>query len=369
MTKKRIAFIGIKGLPSKAGADRVVEAIASRMDPGKNEPYVYCSASVVPAGTQLPGIHLIRIHALTGKHLHATSLFLFAALHALIFGRYDLVHLHNVEASFVLPILRLRYKVISTSHGPAQRREKWSGLAKKLIQWMEVPYMRMSNTVTSVSQPLAREYEHHYKRAVHFVPNGVDAAENVDLAAAGTLLDEIGVKPHNYVLFAAGRIMASKGCHLLLEAARNIDADVQYVVVGDASHVPAYDKELRALADGRVHFVSFVSEKATLMGLLKLCRVLVFPSTVEAMSMMLLEAASLETPVVCSDIPENVSVLPEQTVHFKSGNATDLAVRLRWALDHPAEMETLARQASQWVNRHYGWDEIVHQYELLYADV
>ena len=369
MTKKRIAFIGIKGLLSRAGADRVVEAIASRVDPGKYEPYVYCSASVVPAEAQLPGIHLLRIRALTGKHLHATSLFLFAALHALIFGRYDLVHLHNVEASFVLPILRLRYKVISTSHGPAQKREKWSGPARKLIRWMEVPYIRMSNTVTSVSQPLAREYERQYKRAVHFVPNGVPKAEDIDLVAARTLLDEIGVMPHNYVLFAAGRIMASKGCHLFLEAAHNIDADVQYVVVGDASHVPAYEEELHALADERVHFVSFISEKATLMGLLKLSRALVFPSTVEAMSMMLLEAASLETPVVCSDIPENVSVLPEQAVHFKSGNATDLAARLRWALDHPAEMEKLARQASEWVNHHYDWDAIVHQYELLYSDI
>jgi glycosyltransferase involved in cell wall biosynthesis len=369
MTKKRIAYIGIKGLPSRAGADRVVEAIVSRVDPAKYEPYVYCSASVVPAGAQLPGIHLLRIRALTGKHLHATSLFLFAALHALFVGRYDLVHLHNVEASFVLPILRLRYKVISTSHGPAQKREKWSGPARKLIRWMEVPYIRMSNTVTSVSQPLAREYEHHYQRAVHFIPNGVTEAEEIDLAAARTLLDDIGVKPHNYVLFAAGRIMASKGCHLLLEATRNIDADVQYVIVGDASHAPAYEEELHALADERVRFVSFISEKATLMGLLKLCRVLVFPSTVEAMSMMLLEAASLETPVVCSDIPENVSVLPEQAVYFRSGDATDLAVRLRWALDHPAEMEKLAREASEWVKRHNSWDAIVHEYEQLYSDI
>jgi glycosyltransferase involved in cell wall biosynthesis len=339
------------------------------MNPAKYEPYVYCSAQVVPAGTQLPGIHLIRIKTLGGKHLHAVSLFLFAALHALIFGRYDVVHLHNVEAAFVLPILRLRYKVISTSHGPAQRREKWSGPAKKLIEWMEVPYIRMSNTVTSVSQPLAREYERRYRRAVHFVPNGVDVSEDVDLETARALLDEIGVKPHNYVLFAAGRIMASKGCHLLLQAARKIESDVKYIIVGDASHVPAYDEELHALADDRVRFVPFISEKTTLMGLLKLSKVFVFPSTVEAMSMMLLEAASLEAPVVCSDIPENTSVLPKQAVHFKSGDAEDLAIRLRWALSHSDEMEDLAQQASEWVNTHHRWDAIVHQYELLYADV
>ena len=369
MKKKQIAYIGIKGLPSKAGADRVVEAIASRIDHGKFETYVYCSAKLVPAGTEIAGIRLLRIRTLPGKHLRATSLFLFSALHALIFGRYDLIHLHNVEASFVLPILRLRYKVISTSHGPAQKREKWSGPAKKLIEWMELPYMRLSNVVTSVSQPLAREYEQRYRRAVHFVPNGVDSAEDVDTGTARTLLAEIGVQPHNFVLFAAGRIMASKGCHLFLEAALETDGETRFVVVGDASAVPSYDKQLQALADDRVRFVPFIPEKATLMGLLRLCRVFVFPSTVEAMSMMLLEAASLETPVVCSDIPENVSVLPDQAVYFESGNSADLANRLRWALEHPAEMSALAQQAGDWVNQHHAWDTIVHQYELLYANV
>ncbi len=85
--------------------------------------------------------------------------------------------------------------------------------------------------------------------------------------------------------------------------------------------------------------------------------------------MMLLEAASMEAPLVCSDIPENVSVLPEQAVHFKSGDAADLEQQLRWALNHPAEMEELAHQAHAWVNCHHRWEEIVHQYELLYNAV
>ncbi len=271
MARKRIAFIGIKGLPSKAGADRVVEAIATRVDMSQYEPFVYCSADVVSPEVKLPGIHLIRIHSLPGKHLHATTLFLFAALHALIYGRFDLVHLHNVEASFVLPLLRLRYKVISTSHGPAQIRDKWSAPAKSLIRLMEVPYVRMSNVVTSVSQPLAFQYERQYQRSVHFVPNGVDVGEEVDIAAGRRLLDEIGVLPHNFVFFAAGRIIPSKGCHLLLDAVRNIESDCQFVIVGDASYLPEYERKLHAQADKRVHFVSFISEKATLMGLLKLC--------------------------------------------------------------------------------------------------
>ena len=39
----RIAFIGIKGLPSKGGAERVVEAIAEGLA-GKHEITVYCNS-------------------------------------------------------------------------------------------------------------------------------------------------------------------------------------------------------------------------------------------------------------------------------------------------------------------------------------
>ena len=115
--RKRIAYIGVKGIPSQAGADRVVEAVVRGLDKSKYEPIVYCSKQLVPPETAVPGITLIRLWALSGKHTHALSLFFISALHALIFGRYDLIHIHNVEACFVAPILRLRYKVVATSHG------------------------------------------------------------------------------------------------------------------------------------------------------------------------------------------------------------------------------------------------------------
>jgi hypothetical protein len=169
----KIAFLGVKGLPSQAGVDRVVEAIVRQLDQTQFEPVVYCSSTVVPAGTTIPGVQLQRIWALPGKHLHATTLFLFSALHALLWGNYDLIHLHNVEAAYVLPILRLRYKVISTSHGAAQARDKWGRLAKLIISLTEYPFAFWSNCVTSVSKPLADYYQRRFRKSIHYIPNGV----------------------------------------------------------------------------------------------------------------------------------------------------------------------------------------------------
>ena len=54
-----------------------------------------------------------------GKHLRPLSLMLLSAFHALFFGDYDFIHLHNAEACFVAPLLRLRYRILATSHSPA----------------------------------------------------------------------------------------------------------------------------------------------------------------------------------------------------------------------------------------------------------
>ena len=103
----KIGYIGIKGLPSKAGADRVVEAIVERLA-NKHELSVYCSSLVIPPDATYPGVELIRMPVLPGKHLHATSLFLISALHALT-RDFDLIHFHNLEAFFVTLLLKIKY--------------------------------------------------------------------------------------------------------------------------------------------------------------------------------------------------------------------------------------------------------------------
>ena len=98
----------------------------------RQELTVYCNSRYTSSDVKLPDVKLVRIPTLPGKHLQPVSLFILSALHALFKGNYDLIHLHNVEACFVLPLLRLRYRVIATSHGSPIRaaRNKW-GIAAR----------------------------------------------------------------------------------------------------------------------------------------------------------------------------------------------------------------------------------------------
>lgn len=365
-----VAYLGIKGLPFSGGAESVTEGIVTHLDPERFHAVIYCDSRIVPKDYHLPNVELIHVPSLPGKHLRATSHFISSAVHALLYGRYDLIHLHNAEASFVLPLLRLRYRhILATSHGQAQAHGKWGAFARKLISLMEYPFIRFPDVVTSVSKPLAKYYEERYGRDVYYVPNAVEEQPRIPEEIVEKTLDRHGLEP-GYLMFAAGRVIPAKGAHTLLEAFRRLELPgARLIIVGDMKQIPAYEQELLELADERVTFVPFIADKIELMSLLQASRLFVFPSTNEAMSMMLLQAASFGKPVIFSDIPPNLAIMPETSTAFKAGDAADLHEKLLFALEHEAQVRATADRIQAHVRNEHSWGHIIEQYQGLYDKV
>lgn len=363
----KIAFLGSKGLPSKSGTERVVEALVSRMA-CMHEITVYCDSKYTAKGTKIDGVELIRIPTLNGKYTQAISMLLLSAFHAL-FSQYDLIHLHGVDSCLILPILRLKYKVVTTAHGTPGRlkRVKWGKTGMVLIRLMEYPFIYLSNYPTSVSSLDADYLRDRYKRNVLYIPNGVDENIRFDIKKAKNVLNQFGLEPGKYLMFAAGRVDPTKGCHLALEALNQLGNPQKFAIVGDLNQVPAYTNYLKEIADEKqVIFIPPISDRELLFGLIKQARLFIFPSTDEGMSMMLLEAASLQAPVICSSIPENKTVMQENVIYFRSNDADDLARKIQWALDHPSELTILGMKAGVQIKQTLIWENIVRQYEEIY---
>lgn len=364
----RIAYIGIKGLPSRGGAERAVEAIVERLK-FEHDITVYCNAMYTPANYTLPGVHLIRVPAVQGKYTYMTSVDFLSACHAVFLGKYDIIHLHNIETCFILPILRLRYKVISTAHGFITEGNKWGRISRRLMRGMEWPYAMLSNAVTSVSLSDATVLNQKYHRNMRYVPNGVDISINADITEATKLLVSYGAPSEDYILFAADRILPLKGLHVLLEAYRDVEPKRPLIVIGNLTS-PEYSERLQVMASPNVFFIPFVRAKSVFFGVLKKSSLVVMPSLNEAMSMALLEAASLGLPIICSDIPANKSVFGDDHVlFFKAGDAKDLNEKLRRALNHPQETREIGKAAQAWVRENFSWDIIAEQYHKLYTSI
>ena len=249
----------------------MLEAIVAHLD-GRFEATVYCDARYSPR-REVPGVRLIRVATPDGKHARPTYLVAASALDAVVRRDFDVVHLHGVESGFVIPLLRLRYPVLATAHGSATRspRAKWSPVARRAMGLMEYPFVWAPSVATSVSSVDADYLTRRYHRRVACLPNGVDVDPRPP-AAHEALRRSFGVAPGEYLLFAAGRIDETKGCHLFVDAVRRLTTAAPALVVGDASHAPGYVERLRRAAPESVRFAPLVEDRDELFSLLAACR-------------------------------------------------------------------------------------------------
>jgi phosphatidylinositol alpha-mannosyltransferase len=363
----RIAHIGGKGLPSRGGTERVIEAVAVRQA-RSHDVTVYGSSRVCSSG-DYEGVRLVALRSPRGKYAGPVWLILSETAHVLFGRRYDVVHIHGSENTFTAGLIRMRSAVVTTNHGPAHQREKWGGVASALIKSTARGSVKHADVATAVALSQASALSQEFGVSVRHIPNGVDAEAAVDTAAAATLLAINGLEPGHYAMFAAARVDPTKGCLMLIHAWRELGCPMPLLVLGDLWHAPGHEGELRAAAEGMdVRFVPRIDDRATLAGLVAAADVFVFPSTVEAMSMMLLEVMALGAPVIASDIVENTQVLPDEAWTFAAGDAADLARAYRELKAEAAvSVDARCRERAEAVRERYSWETIAREYEGAYA--
>jgi glycosyltransferase involved in cell wall biosynthesis len=356
--KKKIAVIGLKGLPAFGGAATVGQSLIEQLT-DEFEFTVYAIASHADREFDPPGYRQFIFRSFPVRKVNVFYYYLLSGIHAFFCRKYDLVHLHHIDGAFILPLLRRKYPVIVTSHARPQESEKWGRLARFLFNRNERTVVKRASIFTSVSLKLRDHYRDHHGREVHYIPNGVNIQE---------LGPTTGQHRDPPLVFAAGRIIPLKGCHTFLKALNEISYARPVRIIGNIDQMPSYKKELLGLAEGLdVEFVGLIRDKKKLLEMIREAEIFIFPSYNENMSMMLLEAASTRTPIICSDIPENKVIFNEEEVlYFKAEDPHDLAAKLTWAMSHEDQMDARSGRAYEKVLARFTYDKISLEYRKLF---
>jgi glycosyltransferase involved in cell wall biosynthesis len=322
---------------------------------------VYGSRRVCSSGVW-SGLRVVASPSSRNKYLGPVALGLVSTLRALVHGEYDVVHLHGTENGFLVPFLRLRFPVVLTSHGQAYRVGKWPQWAQRVMRAVEGFAVQRADEVTAVSRHQAEEMSMRYGRAVQYVPNGVTSVPS-DLPGPSAIEEAYGLRHDGYWLMAAARIDPIKGFHDGVAAHARMAGSTPLVIVGDQSHAPDYAAKLRRIAGQGVRFLPVIEDRAVLLQLLVSARVFLFTSTVEAMSIMLLQALSVGAVAVVSDIPQNLAVLPEWVATYSAGDVNSLCETLSDVLALTAEeRRSTASRSREWVAGSFGWPAIGDAY-------
>lgn len=359
--KARIGVIGLKGFPAFGGSARAGECLVEKLS-HKYEFTIYNTATHTNRKTGDYGEYKqIVFRKFPIRKLNTFVYYVKSLLHCLFCANYDLIHVYHIDAAFIIPILKIRYKVIAGVRARPQLLSKWNLLEKQYFKCMESIFLKMPpHIMTSNSIKIIEEYQSRTRRTIQYIPNGILFNNGQKILPR--------IEYSDYILFASGRIVESKGCHVFLKALRLIDYKGKVLVVGDLTQSPKYAAYLNELADGvDVTFTGLIRDNSLLRAYICNAQLAVYPSFVEAMSNMLLEISSLKIPLICSDIPENTVVFDEtEAVHFRNGDADDLATKIEWAYENMDVMKLKAEKAFNKLISDYNWEQLAVRYDELF---
>jgi glycosyltransferase involved in cell wall biosynthesis len=356
----KIVVTGTRGIPNILGG---VETHCQELFPliatyGYDVTVVRRKIHVHDNLTEYRGVHLVDISTFPQKSFEAIIHTLKAVWAARFPLHADILHIHAIGPSLLVPFARLLgLKVVFTHHGFDYHREKWDKLARIILKFGEWMGCRFANEVIVISKVINDFIKQAYSRVdAHLIYNGVPEPVFID----NTLyLEQLGIKKNQYIL-AMGRFVPEKKFHQLIDVfAEYFSSEYQMVLAGDAVHEDEYTQELKRKAkENNVILTGFVKGEK-LHELFTHAKIFVLPSSHEGLPISLLEAMSYHLPVLASDIAANLEIGLPSANYFSVGDKQDLRKKLSAIL--ASETSRVAYPMEK-----YNWQHIAAQTIAVY---
>jgi glycosyltransferase involved in cell wall biosynthesis len=170
-----------------------------------------------------------------------------------------------------------------------------------------------------------------------------------------------------YALFI-GRMMENKGPRVLLNAWKKLRGHYPLQIVGDG---PDHENLKMEARESKLTGVSFRGRipREDVIEAIKGARCVIVPSVLyEGFPMCIVESFACGTPVVCSRLGGLAEIVQDHVngLHFKPGDAEDLARTVEWAWNHPSQLERMGHAARRNYEIKYTADENYRQLMDIY---
>lgn len=281
-----------------------------------------------------------------------------ATFDIIVHNTADVVHIHSGANSIWALILRLAGKRVYISQFAMDwKRDKWP--------WYGKLFYIVSNYLTALcpnrvifDNIYTKEYfEKKFNRKYDFIPYG---SEVKDPGSNFQILDKLDLRSKEYFLFV-GRFIPDKGLHLLIEAFEKCKTNKKLVLVGGSPNPSEYEKKIRATQDKRIIFAGYVYGDDTNV-LIKNAYAYIQPSLIEGLSPVILTVMGLGTPMICSDIVENIFITRDNALHFHSGDSGSLLKQIDNALSSESVLKKNAELGQSDIRERFNWDSITDQF-------
>jgi glycosyltransferase involved in cell wall biosynthesis len=295
-------------------------------------------------------------------------------------NNYDIVHIHGIWhwGSIVPFLVAGKFRIIISIHGMLS---KWAlnqgGIKKKIFgELFQKRFLRKSDALillTEAEKDELLEYTALDESIVNVIPNGIDKIEIPSEQQKKDLLHKLGLSDDNVNILFLSRIHKKKGLDLLIKAFAKLSKEIpeaRLLIAGpDEGYKPAAEEMIDSLnIRDRILFLGSVSgkEKETVFSV---ANVFVLSSYSEGLPMSVLEAMSLQVPVVVSDQTRIDTFIRQYNAGKVTGlDENEVYEAIKDILENPEETREYIKNAGKLVKAEFGPDMVNKRIIKLYED-
>jgi starch synthase len=285
----------------------------------------------------------------------------FKAVSSAIINRADIIHFQGLNSVLALPLAKIfGVKTVVTIHSRDYNYPKWSFLEKKIIKLAEY-CSNLADQIITVS-------EYDYQLFKDKTANLNYIANGVSLTGASTnssVINRLNLESKGYI-FTACRFTEEKSLLELIEAYSMIDmTNYKLVIAGDGAS--QYAKKVKELAshDPNIILVGPIFGK-DLVSFYQHAQLFVLSSCHEVSPLSLLEAMSVKTDVLSSDLPVIANLGLASKNLFTVNSVADLKEKIEGLLIEPSSSAEIEKRYLYVCDNH-NWDSSAKQTYDIYS--
>lgn len=247
-------------------------------------------------------------------------------------------------------------------HGLEWQRSKYSPKAQKVMRFMEKVTAKMNHHLIMCSEGQVTFFKEEYGRDSVCIPGAVNLPV-LSVPCESDILIRYDLEPRKFFLFM-GRIVQDKNPDYLIRAFMKCShKGYKLVIAGGNDAMPDYVNGLHEIAKycKEVVFTGPVYGKDKEQ-LLRNAYCFCLPSTIEGLSIVMMEAASYKLPTIASDIDANKEFLGVDAVYVRPENEDELVKSIEYAIEYPDKMQEFVSINYQKILDKYTWDKVAMKY-------
>lgn len=359
ITKKRIAIIGIVGLPANYGG---FETLVNYLTLEKSHDFditVYCQKT--PKEKRLVQFNGSKLTYLPFKANGAESIIYDIVSIAISWFRFDTVLILGSPGCIILPFLKLfkNTNTIVNFGGLEWERDKWGKIARWFLKFSEKIAIHHATKIVADNQYFCDYIKSEYKKESNLIEYGGDHSSQISIDSTSILKYPFLKLEYDV---SVSRAQIDNNLHLLLEAYSKTP-ERNLVLVSNYNNFE-YGKELKKKYSGfsNLFLQDAVYDLKELDAIRSNAKLYIHSHTFCGTAPSLVEAMNLGLPIIAFDVPTNHFTTENEAIYFK--DASDLRAIIK---NLSTSLETtLGTKMKEIADKRYTWQQIANKYSSLF---